>query len=255
MVADSSGDPNRYGRLKAYELTNLNAAGPAAVAANINAKQEISSQISLLNQQGSTVQYGDLLLIPIEDSILYVRPLYVTSKDSDYPALQKVIVSNGENVEVGASLGDALDKLFATGPRFAQLLNSTPVTSGPSAEQPPTNGGGSTTTTPPATGSQADQIRSRVEQILSLQQQSDQALQKSPPDLETSGRLQTQIRDLTQQLASLTGASAPSPGNESSSSGDNGTPNAPAQSGTTSSEAPAPTSTTTSTTPVRPAAA
>jgi uncharacterized membrane protein (UPF0182 family) len=199
MVADSSGVAGEYGRLIAYEFTNTDAPGPAAVAANINAKQEVSSEISLLNQQGSTVEYGDLLLIPIENSILYVRPLYVTARDSDFPGLQYVMVSNGQDVELGKSLGEALDNLFRTGDRFAEALGTTAVTQ-PDVEPPDTNGG------QPPSGDVDARITDLVSQILAKQAERDAALRKSPPDNAAAGAAEDEIRRLVDQLAELTGA-------------------------------------------------
>jgi uncharacterized protein len=249
MVADSSGDPSRYGRLKAYEFTNTNAPGPAAVSGNINAKQEIASQISLVNQQGSTVEYGDLLLIPIDDSILYVRPLYVISRDSEFPGLQGVIVSNGENVEIGDSLGDALDKLFP-GANFTELLGSTAVTEPPSdeGEPPPPD-------TDPSDPTDVDeQVRELLSQMLAAQAEADAALQESPPDLAAAGQAQNEVRELLAELAELTGTTAASPpptaatggtGTAEASTGDDGAGAEPAPS----------TSSTSTTQAVRPASA
>ncbi|HEY5154723.1 MAG TPA: UPF0182 family protein, partial [Acidimicrobiales bacterium] len=81
MVAKS--DPGDYGKLITYEMpSDLQIDGPALVNSAIQANTTISAQISLLNQNGSTVVFGNLLLIPIDNSILYVRPLYVSSNNT-----------------------------------------------------------------------------------------------------------------------------------------------------------------------------
>src|SRR5690606_35816556 len=74
MVAKS--DPGEYGQLSVYEMPGTDVDGPGIVNANIVANEVIAPQISLLNREGSQVLLGDLILVPIEDSILYVRPLY-----------------------------------------------------------------------------------------------------------------------------------------------------------------------------------
>jgi uncharacterized membrane protein (UPF0182 family) len=200
MVAKSSGVPGEYGRLIAYEFTNTDAPGPAAVAANINAQQEVAARITVLNQQGSTVEYGDLLLIPIDNSILYVRPLYVTARDSDFPALSLVMVSNGEDVALGNSLGEALDRLFRSGTRFTDLIGTTAVTN-PDVEPPDTNGGG----TP--SGDVDERITELVSQILTKRAEADAARRQDPPDNATAGAAEDEIRQLLDELAELTGAS------------------------------------------------
>jgi uncharacterized membrane protein (UPF0182 family) len=243
MVADSSGDPNEYGRLRAFEFTNTDAPGPAAVAGNINAKQDVASQISLLNQQGSTVEYGDLLLLPIGDSILYIRPLYVTSRD--FPGLAFVVVSNGQDVEYGGSVGEALDKLFDTDGRFTGLLGTTEVVTPPidTPDGSPDD---------PAPGTVSEQITALVERILERQADADAALREDPPDLSAAGAAQDEIRDLLDQLAELTGAQATSgtTADDSSGAGDSDGGVTTGETGTTTT-----TSTVAPTTTVRPAAA
>jgi uncharacterized protein len=197
MVADSSGDPERYGRLKVYEFTNQLAPGPAAVAGNINAKREIAERISLLNQQGSTVEYGDMLLLPIRSSVVYVRPLYVTSRDATFPALQGVVASVGERVELGGSLQEALERLF--GVSFAAEFGGPP----PPAPTPPTS---PPPPAPPGTGTVDEQLRALLRDVLRKQDEADAALRSSPPDLQAYGRLQSEIRALLERAAVLAGA-------------------------------------------------
>jgi uncharacterized membrane protein (UPF0182 family) len=242
MVADSSGVMGQYGKLTAYEFTNTDAPGPAAVAANINAKQEVSSEISLLNQQGSTVEYGDLLLIPVDNSILYVRPLYVTARDSDFPGLQYVIVSNGQDVELGKSLGEALDNLFGTGRRFSSLLGTTAVTE-PDVEPPDTGDDGQ-----PPSGDQDQRVTELVSQILAKQAEADAARRQDPPDNAAAGAAEDEIRKLLDELAALTGASPGATSTTTPSTSDGGT------GGGTSGESPT-TTTVPPTTTVRPASA
>ncbi len=111
MVAKS--DRAVYGRLQVYELNEV-VDGPAIVNSNINTDTEISSQISLLNQQGSEVVFGNLLLIPIENSILYVRPLYVQAEgETPVPQLRSVIVAFGDDIEIGDTLLEALSLVFS----------------------------------------------------------------------------------------------------------------------------------------------
>ncbi|GAG55307.1 unnamed protein product, partial [marine sediment metagenome] len=68
--------------------------------------------MTLWGQKGSTVIRGNLLVIPIEESILYVEPLYLRAEKGEIPELKRVIVSNGSDVMIGNNLEDALEKLF-----------------------------------------------------------------------------------------------------------------------------------------------
>jgi hypothetical protein len=88
--------------------------GPSIVAAKIDATKAVSQQISLLNQNGSSVQLGNVLMIPIANSLLYIQPLYVQSSRNTFPELQQVIAVYGNQpAAIGATLSDALTTLFA----------------------------------------------------------------------------------------------------------------------------------------------
>ena len=114
MVAKS--DPDDYGTLEVFEMPGTRVDGPAIVDSNIQSEEEIAQRISLLNQQGSKVTLGNLLLIPIEQSILYVRPLYVEAdSNTPIPELKNVIVAYGADVVMRPTLPEAL---AALGPQF-----------------------------------------------------------------------------------------------------------------------------------------
>ncbi len=113
MIAGS--DPGHYGELKMFVTPRDNPPnGPAIVAAKIDAQPNISSQISLLNQNGSSVLLGNLLQIPVAGSLLYVQPLYVESSRNPFPELQRVIAQYGnQQATIANSLSAALTTLFA----------------------------------------------------------------------------------------------------------------------------------------------
>ncbi len=113
LVADSN--PETYGRLVEYRMSNLNVPGPTNVAIDISSDSQISSDNTLLNDNGSTVEYGDFQLVLLGDSILYVRPLYVSAEgENAVPELRSVVVSMGGEVAIAPTLGEAIDKLFGT---------------------------------------------------------------------------------------------------------------------------------------------
>ena len=89
--------------------------GPRQIVARINQDQAISPQITLWNQQGSEVLQGTLLVIPIEESLLYVRPLYLRSAGGRIPELKRVIVAHQNQIVMEATLEAALERLFPSG--------------------------------------------------------------------------------------------------------------------------------------------
>jgi uncharacterized membrane protein (UPF0182 family) len=82
--------------------------------ARINQDQEISPQITLWNQQGSEVIQGTLLVIPIEEALLYVRPLYLRADGGRIPELKFVIVAYQNQIVMEATLDLALNRLFGS---------------------------------------------------------------------------------------------------------------------------------------------
>ncbi|MGH2560685.1 MAG: UPF0182 family protein [Thermomicrobiales bacterium] len=87
--------------------------GPRQIEARINQDPEISAQISLWNQAGSEVIRGNMLVVPIEESVLYVQPLYLEARGTDaaLPELKRVIVASSERVVMRESLEEALEAL------------------------------------------------------------------------------------------------------------------------------------------------
>src|SRR5215468_1427391 len=109
-------DPPDYGKLIVYEFPKDKLVyGPFQIEARINQTTEISQQITLWNQMGSRVIRGaNLLVIPIENSILYVTPLYLRAEYGHLPELKRVIAAYGEKVVMKETLSEALSALFAT---------------------------------------------------------------------------------------------------------------------------------------------
>jgi uncharacterized membrane protein (UPF0182 family) len=132
-------DAPDYGKLIAYEFPKEKLVyGPFQIEARINQSTEISQQITLWNQMGSRVIRGaNLLVIPIENSILYVTPLYLRAEQGHLPELKRVIAAYGEHVVMKETLDEALSALFIE-PSAVRPVSSTkeemPVTR-PSASQ------------------------------------------------------------------------------------------------------------------------
>jgi uncharacterized protein len=118
-------DPPDYGKLIVYEFPKEKLVyGPFQIEARINQNTEISQQLTLWNQMGSRVIRGNLLVIPIENSILYVSPLYLRAQQGHLPELKRVIAAYGEHVVMKETLAEALAALF-TEPGAAPAVSST----------------------------------------------------------------------------------------------------------------------------------
>jgi hypothetical protein len=127
MVARSDGE--HYGRLMVFEFPKQKVVfGPRQIVARINQDQLISPQITLWNQQGSQVIQGTLLVIPIEESMLYIRPLYLRAAGGRIPELKRVIVAYQNRIVMEETLDRALDRIFG-GQSSAPSPPDTPVES------------------------------------------------------------------------------------------------------------------------------
>jgi uncharacterized membrane protein (UPF0182 family) len=121
-------DPPNYGKLIVYEFPKDKLIyGPFQVEALINQNTDISQQLSLWNQRGSRVIRGNILVIPIENSILYVSPLYLRAEQGQLPELKRVIAAYGDHVVMKDTLAEALATLFTeAGPAPASASDGTP---------------------------------------------------------------------------------------------------------------------------------
>lgn len=126
MCARMDGD--EYGKLLVYNFPKQETIyGPEQLESRINQDTDISQQLSLWNQQGSRVYRGNLLVIPMDDSILYVEPLYLQAENSRIPELKRVIAGFGDEIVMETSLDKALTKLFNKQP-VATLAGEGPKT-------------------------------------------------------------------------------------------------------------------------------
>jgi hypothetical protein len=111
MVARNDGD--KYGKLIAYRFPRQSLVfGPTQITNRIGQDTEVSRQISLWDQGGSQVIRGELLVIPIEASLLYVQPLYLRAQGGKIPELKRVIVAYEARVVMEETLDAGLRVLF-----------------------------------------------------------------------------------------------------------------------------------------------
>lgn len=107
-------DQPDYGRLVLYQLPTKNVNGPQQVATFASQDPNISPQLTLWNKEGSSVQTGDMLIIPVESSFLYVVPVYLSSTTSgtEIPEIKRVVMALGDRVSMAPTLNDALSSLI-----------------------------------------------------------------------------------------------------------------------------------------------
>ncbi|MGH7657390.1 MAG: UPF0182 family protein, partial [Gemmatimonadales bacterium] len=111
MVARNDGE--NYGHLRVYQFPRQSLVfGPTQIENRINQNTEIARQISLWDQRGSEVIRGDLLVIPIEESLLYVQPIYLRAQGGRIPELKRVVAAYQNQVVMDETLDRALLRLF-----------------------------------------------------------------------------------------------------------------------------------------------
>lgn len=135
-IAAKSDQPN-YGELVVYKLPKDRLIyGPNQIESRIDQDTDISRQLTLWDQRGSSVVRGNLIVVPIEDSFLYVEPIYLIAQDVSIPQLQRVIVAHGDRVAMQRTLDASLKELF--GARIAERMEmgdeSVPVPPAPDLE-------------------------------------------------------------------------------------------------------------------------
>jgi hypothetical protein len=139
MVARNDGE--RFGELVVYRFPKQSLVfGPRQVVNRINQDTEIARQISLWDQRGSEVIRGELLVIPIEESLIYVQPVYLRAEGGRIPELKRVVVAYQNRVVMEETLDEGLARLFGestpTGPRPELAAADTVGATVATAEQP-----------------------------------------------------------------------------------------------------------------------
>ena len=126
MVARNDGE--NYGELILYRLPKDKVVyGPMQVESQIDQNTEISKEFSLWNSSGSTYTRGDMFVIPIDDAILYVEPVYLeAANDTSLPEVKRVIVAYEDRIAYAPTLAEALDDLFGMGDEYVNNNTDSP---------------------------------------------------------------------------------------------------------------------------------
>ncbi|MCR4600757.1 MAG: UPF0182 family protein [Clostridia bacterium] len=120
LVARSDGD--NYGQLILYRMPKERVIyGPMQIESQIDQNTEISKEFSLWNSSGSKYTRGDMFVIPIDDALLYVEPVYLeSSTDTSLPEVKRVIVAYNDRIAYAPTLADALNELFNMGEAYVE---------------------------------------------------------------------------------------------------------------------------------------
>jgi len=179
-------DPGHYGERIAFRFpTDTSTFGPAQIQARINQDSTVSAQFTLWSQAGSSVVRGNLLVLPMGDSILYVEPIFLRSTSTSQPEFKRVILAS----QTGIAFADTTDQALA------QILGET---SAPPPEGGGGGGGGLPSTAP-----------ALVARAQDLYQQAQAALKAG--DLGTYQAKINELATVIQALQKLVGTPAPAP--------------------------------------------
>ena len=190
MVARSDGD--QYGRMLVFQFPKQKVIfGPSQIVARINQDQDISPQLTLWNQQGSEVIQGTLLVIPIEEALLYIRPLYLRASGGRIPELKRVIVAYQNQIVMEETLDQALGRLFGSGQGPAPRALPAGAMVAELGAQQPAAAAAATPSAPVATGPLVGQASGHYRRALQAQRDGNWALYGQ--EIERLGEVLTQL--------------------------------------------------------------
>ena len=208
-----SSEPATYGQLTVYKISDPLPEGPATVAAEIGSDPAVSQQITLLDQRGSRVIFGDLQIVSVGKGLVYVRPLFVRPDDPSAKQIfvRKFLASYNNKVVLADDLTSAVTKLF---PGFKDNLGdrfddgaAAPVDDS-ATQSTPTDGTATTDTTLPsstANSTTLDTPSALLAKAEELFAQADAALGETPPDFALYQQKLAEARSLISRAISLIG--------------------------------------------------
>ena len=204
-----SSDPKTYGQLTVYEVAGPLPEGPATVAAEIGSDPVVSQQITLLDQRGSRVIFGDLQLINVSKGLVYVRPLFVRPDDPSAKQIfvRKFLASYNNRVVMDDDLTAAISKLFpGFDKNLGDRIDDGSVEVLPDASDDSANS--STSSTLPSSGGSSESLETpaallaRAEELFA---QADAALGSTPPDFALYQKRLAEARELVSRAIAIVG--------------------------------------------------
>jgi uncharacterized protein len=200
-VAARNDAPN-YGNVSVFRFpSDTTVLGPQQIEARIDQDPTISAQITLWNQSGSSVIRGNLIVVPVGDSLVYLQPVYLQSTTSKFPEFQRIVVASPSVVVWGRTLSEALSLLLASGGQQPPPSPSPGGSPGPSATPGPS-------VTPVPTG--VPGLPSDVAGLIAYANQHFEAAQQALRDGDFT-RYGQEIALVKQALAQLQQLAGPSP--------------------------------------------
>ena len=167
-------DPGTYGSLQQIEMVtkksdgstdqNTDVNGPLQANNQMATYQPVSEYQTLVGRSGSSIQFGNMLILPFDNSLLYMRPVYAKEEQSGRYTLQRVVVASGERTGFGETLELAVEDLFNTDEEGNPVDGSTPTTLPPNGS--PDANGSTTTTTPGSTPQTATELLAEADKLL-----------------------------------------------------------------------------------------
>ncbi|MET7900143.1 UPF0182 family protein [Streptomyces sp. NPDC005355] len=182
MAVEADAKSSGYGTIRLLKLPpNTPVSGPQLVQSLFNSNPKIAESIRLLKGGDSTVEYGNLLTVPLDGGLLYVEPVYVRGAGTDYPLLKKVLVSDGgDRIAFEDSLEKALDVAFGQSP------SGDPT-------KPPADSG--------QTPSDNPTVRQALKDAQKAWEDSQKALEQKPQDWDAYGRAQESLKEALDKAA------------------------------------------------------
>ncbi|MGB3612680.1 MAG: UPF0182 family protein, partial [Elainellaceae cyanobacterium] len=212
MAARSDGE--QYGNMLLYEFPKQELIyGPSQIEARIDQNPEISQRLTLWSQEGSRVIRGDLVVIPINQSLLYIEPIYLRAEQGELPELRRVIVAYDNQTVMEPSLEEALQVIFGDTSIGAEGSGAEAATPSESQEQ---SSAAAQPRLPQNTPSQATPAVSDIQAAIEAYTNAQDALRQG--DWAEYGRYQQELGQRLEQLQTSADGSASSaaPGNAAS---------------------------------------
>ena len=196
-------DGDAYGGLRGYRFpTEALVFGPAQIEARIDQNPGISAQLTLWNQSGSQVIRGNLLMIPVGSSFLFVEPIYLQAENSRLPELVRVVVANGNTLAMEKTLAEAIDVLL--GKRQSSLAGAAQQPSG-QAQPGQTQPGGAAATPTPQPGAAAPPRAIPAGDLQRLLEEAQRSQQMTQAELD-------RLKQLLDAIQRQIGTPTPAPG-------------------------------------------
>jgi uncharacterized membrane protein (UPF0182 family) len=205
-IAARNDQPN-YGQVRVYKFPqDTSVLGPNQIAAKIDADPTISAQVTLWDQAGSKVIKGNLIVVPVQNSLIYLQPVYLQSANSAFPAFERIILATPTQVVWSSTLAGALNLLLTSSPGA-----SPPPSSGPSPS--PSSGPTASPISGPSSGPGSSPPAGDVAALIAYANQHFELAQAAlrDGDFATYGVEIAKVQQALQQLDQLVPPPSPNP--------------------------------------------